>query len=461
MLDASGRARVTVARGRRSSSRRGARSRSGRSTACTAVIAACSRLRGPRQGCVRRSSRSTRIRARSSAMPVAAALDARAAARAARGGGRRGRAGRSASTRRSRALEPETFARDVAACDRRRGRRGRGRLPVRSRPARRPRPARAARLRRAASPARRQRVVESHPQAARRGRRRRMRRELLGRPPEVEGIVVMGDQRGRLLGFPTANLDDAAGAARAGSSGSTPGAALGHRAAISIGTNPHYGGTERARRGLPARLRRRPLRAPARLRALGAAPGRGGVRLGGRADRGDRARRRPDTRGGRARPALTTHAQVCPRRRRLLPYGADCSRPQHRSPCSRASAASSAARSTRSRVAGGTVEKNPGCPSCGYVGWIPVSLPREPQRRAAPPRVGRRSASSHRADPAEVVVPLAASGVPAARAASSSARPSSSTPGLGVHELAGRVHARRGRRRPAARGPRRGSRRLP
>jgi riboflavin kinase/FMN adenylyltransferase len=29
---------------------------------------------------------------------------------------------------------------------------------------------------------------------------------LLGRPPEVEGIVVHGDHRGRLLGFPTANL---------------------------------------------------------------------------------------------------------------------------------------------------------------------------------------------------------------------------------------------------------------
>ena len=31
--------------------------------------------------------------------------------------------------------------------------------------------------------------------------------------------------------------------------------------------------------------------------------------------------------------------------------------------------------------AGGTVQKNPGCPTCGYVGWIPVSLP--PGTRAA------------------------------------------------------------------------------
>jgi hypothetical protein len=32
-------------------------------------------------------------------------------------------------------------------------------------------------------------------------------------------------------------------------------------------------------------------------------------------------------------------------------------------------------------VEGGTVQKNPGCPSCGYVGWIPVSLPGEPGAR--------------------------------------------------------------------------------
>jgi hypothetical protein len=31
--------------------------------------------------------------------------------------------------------------------------------------------------------------------------------------------------------------------------------------------------------------------------------------------------------------------------------------------------------------AGGTVQKNPGCPCCGYVGWIPVSVPLEGRRR--------------------------------------------------------------------------------
>lgn len=28
-------------------------------------------------------------------------------------------------------------------------------------------------------------------------------------------------------------------------------------------------------------------------------------------------------------------------------------------------------------LAGGTTQKNPGCPVCGYVGWIPITLPHE------------------------------------------------------------------------------------
>jgi riboflavin kinase/FMN adenylyltransferase len=67
---------------------------------------------------------------------------------------------------------------------------------------------------------------------------------LLGRPPEVEGPVVGGDQRGGTLGFPTANLaPDPALIVPA--HGIYAGAALGRRAAISIGVNPHYGGRER------------------------------------------------------------------------------------------------------------------------------------------------------------------------------------------------------------------------
>ena len=67
---------------------------------------------------------------------------------------------------------------------------------------------------------------------------------LLGRPPEVEGIVVAGDARGGTLGFPTANLR-LEPALLVPAYGIYAGAADGRRAAISIGTNPHYGGEER------------------------------------------------------------------------------------------------------------------------------------------------------------------------------------------------------------------------
>jgi riboflavin kinase/FMN adenylyltransferase len=67
---------------------------------------------------------------------------------------------------------------------------------------------------------------------------------LLGRPAEIEGTVVLGSQRGGTLGYPTANLAvprDLLVPAY----GIYAGAALGHRAAVSIGVNPHYGGDER------------------------------------------------------------------------------------------------------------------------------------------------------------------------------------------------------------------------
>jgi riboflavin kinase/FMN adenylyltransferase len=67
---------------------------------------------------------------------------------------------------------------------------------------------------------------------------------LLGRPPEVEGIVVRGDGRGRELGFPTANLDVPEGLL-VPPDGVYAGWTLGRRAAVSIGTNPHFDGVER------------------------------------------------------------------------------------------------------------------------------------------------------------------------------------------------------------------------
>jgi riboflavin kinase/FMN adenylyltransferase len=70
----------------------------------------------------------------------------------------------------------------------------------------------------------------------------------LGRPHRLEGVVVKGDQRGRELGFPTANLlcgphaaipADGVYAAWLHVRGRT------HSAAVSIGTNPTFAGRER------------------------------------------------------------------------------------------------------------------------------------------------------------------------------------------------------------------------
>jgi len=67
---------------------------------------------------------------------------------------------------------------------------------------------------------------------------------LLGRPVEVEGVVVSGDARGGTLGFPTANLRAERSLLVPGF-GIYAGEARGRRAAVSIGVNPHYGGAER------------------------------------------------------------------------------------------------------------------------------------------------------------------------------------------------------------------------
>ncbi len=79
--------------------------------------------------------------------------------------------------------------------------------------------------------------------------------ELLGRCPRVDGTVVHGDHRGRLLGFPTANLGDpidglvpadgvyAGWLTRLARPSGAPDRVL--PAAISIGTNPTFDGTSR------------------------------------------------------------------------------------------------------------------------------------------------------------------------------------------------------------------------
>jgi riboflavin kinase/FMN adenylyltransferase len=71
---------------------------------------------------------------------------------------------------------------------------------------------------------------------------------VLGRPYRLDGIVVHGDHRGRGLGFPTANLQWA-GTPTIPGDGVYAGwvDVLGERltAAISVGTNPQFGGQHR------------------------------------------------------------------------------------------------------------------------------------------------------------------------------------------------------------------------
>ncbi|WP_068430587.1 bifunctional riboflavin kinase/FAD synthetase [Piscicoccus intestinalis] len=78
---------------------------------------------------------------------------------------------------------------------------------------------------------------------------------VLGRPHRVSGVVVHGDHRGRELGYPTANLEEACAGlvpadgvyagwlGRPGLPASDPDSTL--PAAISIGTNPTFDGTSR------------------------------------------------------------------------------------------------------------------------------------------------------------------------------------------------------------------------
>ncbi|MET9364005.1 bifunctional riboflavin kinase/FAD synthetase [Streptomyces sp. NPDC006632] len=72
--------------------------------------------------------------------------------------------------------------------------------------------------------------------------------EILGRPHRVEGVVVRGAQRGRELGYPTANVETLPHTAIP-ADGVYAGwlTAAGERmpAAISVGTNPQFEGTER------------------------------------------------------------------------------------------------------------------------------------------------------------------------------------------------------------------------
>lgn len=74
--------------------------------------------------------------------------------------------------------------------------------------------------------------------------------KALGRPHRLEGVVIRGDQRGRQIGFPTANLMTGRFAAIPADGVYAGRLIRAHegrplQAAISVGTNPTFAGTER------------------------------------------------------------------------------------------------------------------------------------------------------------------------------------------------------------------------
>ncbi|MEU6679635.1 bifunctional riboflavin kinase/FAD synthetase [Streptomyces sp. NPDC046853] len=72
--------------------------------------------------------------------------------------------------------------------------------------------------------------------------------EILGRPHRVEGVVVRGAQRGRELGYPTANVETLPHTAIPADgvyAGWLHAQGEAMPAAISVGTNPQFDGTER------------------------------------------------------------------------------------------------------------------------------------------------------------------------------------------------------------------------
>ena len=212
--------------------------------------------------------------------------------------------------------------------------------------------------------------------------------QLLGRPAEVEGTVVTGDQRGEGLGFPTANLAVPTNLLVPGLgiyAGSATRAPRG-------GLDRHESALRRHRtagRGFPARFCGRPLRPAPRRRAVAEASGRGCLRLRGGARGGDRDGRRPypRRRAPRLKIPLPLNRASSGGEERLV--GVEHSGPGPRSLIVFESVRCLECGEAYSKpTAGGTVQKNPGCPACGYVGWIALTLPGE--RGSRHPDAGQR-----------------------------------------------------------------------
>ena len=281
--------RARIAGGAASAARR-ARSRSGPSTACTSGTGACSRRRS-RPGCADgrhvRPAPARRARHRVELLTTLERrleLLAEAASRT-----RSSSSSRRSSPRSSRRTFAERVLRAIGAEVVVAG----DGLPLRPRP----RAATSSCSSGSGFDVRPVPLVEGvsssrDPRAARARATSRGAAALLGRPAEVEGIVVAGDAARRHARLPDREPRRRRGPARARRYGIYAGAALGHRRARSRSattrtTAATSGGSRRS-----CSTSRATSTAAARRRALGAAPRRARVRERGGARRADRARRR-------------------------------------------------------------------------------------------------------------------------------------------------------------------------
>ena len=309
--------RVNVARdpGRARAPAAGGRDRHVRRRPPRPSGASCARRSRP--GSRRPSSPSTRIRGRCSATASSCSRRSSGGSSCSRSSGSRRRSS-SSSRPRSRRSSAEAFAQRT--CSRSApSSSSPARVPLRARPERRPRRVRAARSRGPRGAARPGRLVDADPPARRREGDVRGAAALLGRPVEVEGIVVSGDARGGTLGFPTANLrvDRSLLVPRfgiyAGAGARPPGGDLDRR-------QPALRRRGAPDRGVPARLRGRPLRASGSSSSSGSGSATRPCSRARPSCRADRARRRGDARGDAALSGAWARAAPswsCATRRRL------------------------------------------------------------------------------------------------------------------------------------------------
>ena len=263
-----------------------------------------------------------------------------------------------------------------------RGRRRRGGIPLRRRPRGRRRPAASARPRRPAGAARRERLVDAHPELAARLRSRgRGARCSAARSRSTAPSSRATPRRHARLPDREPARRPAASRARATGSTPAPPTASGprSRSASTRTTAARSGGS----RPICSTWRATSTASGSSLELWREAAGRAGVRS--EADLVAQIARDVEETRAATRPGVDR--KKCRWLRRLSHHmdAAGNAHPLERVRCL------DCGTSYAKPADGGTVHENPGCPRCGYLGWIPTSVP---SRAAAPDRSGADRAAA-------------------------------------------------------------------